>query len=607
MSTPTIQPLLEPADGVRFELGGVLGTRLRAAIDGWLLPAPPANPAMLQMFRDRDRLPRRNLLPWSGEFIGKHLTAGTLVWRLTRDTRLRASLAGLVAELIAAQGEDGYLGAHPTSVRLVGETVEGGKLWDVWGHYHCILGLLLWHKEAGDAAALEAAVRAGDCVWEFFYGQGRRLGEAGAEEMNMAISHGFCLLHRATGEDRFLQAALEVVRDWEKPPAGDYLRVGLAGTPFWKTPKPRWESLHDLQALAELCWITGDEDYRRAFEQHWWSILEGDRHNTGGFTSGEKAVGNPYDPHAIETCCTISWAALSVDMLRLTGNSLVADELELSLYNGILGGQHPTGRWWTYNTPMDGVKKASAHDINFQCREGSPELNCCSVNAPRGLGMLADWAVMQSEAGLTVNYYGPGTVAVRLPSGAEIKLEQTTEYPRAGEISLRLRLSAPVRFPLALRIPTWSRDTSVQINTEGQQNTEAGRYLTLEREWHDGDVILLSLDMSPHFWVGERECTGQASIYRGPLLLAYDRRYNDRDPDDVPTLAADALEWRDVRDSGVSTPWALLELDTEGGPLRLCDFASAGMDGTPYRSWLPMTGLPAQPFDRARPVWAHRP
>lgn len=56
--------------------------------------------------------------------------------------------------------------------------------------------------------------------------------------------------------------------------------------------------------------------------------------------------------------------------LRLTGSSIVADELELSTFNAVLGAQSPSGRWWTYNTPMDGVRLASAHDIVFQARAG---------------------------------------------------------------------------------------------------------------------------------------------------------------------------------------------------------------------------------------------
>jgi DUF1680 family protein len=70
-------------------------------------------------------------------------------------------------------------------------------------------------------------------------------------------------------------------------------------------------------------------------------------------------------------------------VLKLTGDPHAADELELAMLNGGLGAQHPSGRWWTYNTPMDGAREASAHTIVFQARAGTPELNCCSVNGPR--------------------------------------------------------------------------------------------------------------------------------------------------------------------------------------------------------------------------------
>ena len=62
-------------------------------------------------------------------------------------------------------------------------------------------------------------------------------------------------------------------------------------------------------------------------------------------------------------------------MLRLTENSVVADEIELSTLNSVTGLHSHTGRWVTYNTPMEGVRRASAHDIVFQAKEGSPELN----------------------------------------------------------------------------------------------------------------------------------------------------------------------------------------------------------------------------------------
>ena len=136
---------------------------------------------------------------------------------------------------------------------------------------------------------------------------------------------------------------------------------------------------------------------------------------TAASPRGEQATGNPYDRGAIETCCTVAWMAMSVEMLRLTGNSLVADELELSTLNSGLGMMSPSGRWVTYNTPMDGERQASAHTIVFQARAGTPELNCCSVNGPRALGLLCEWAVMRRADGLVLNYYGPGTM--RTPDG----------------------------------------------------------------------------------------------------------------------------------------------------------------------------------------------
>jgi hypothetical protein len=44
---------LERFPDATARFGGFVGERLRAAIEGWLLPAPRANPSLLYMFRDR--------------------------------------------------------------------------------------------------------------------------------------------------------------------------------------------------------------------------------------------------------------------------------------------------------------------------------------------------------------------------------------------------------------------------------------------------------------------------------------------------------------------------------------------------------------------------
>ncbi|MHB0960119.1 MAG: beta-L-arabinofuranosidase domain-containing protein [Pirellulaceae bacterium] len=594
----------------RFQFAGVVGERIAANNSGWLTRAPAADPGLLAMFALRDRQPTPNLMPWAGEFVGKYLMSAIQAIRFDNDPKLAATVKSVIEELIQSQAEDGYLGPFPQEERLL-------KHWDLWGHYHVMLALLMWHEQTGDGAALQACRKAADLVCATYLDTGRRPREAGSTEMNLAIIHALGRLYRTTPEDRYLQMMRVIEQDWEQE--GDYLRTGLAGVEFYRTPKPRWESLPDLQGLLELFLITGDVRYRTAFLHHWNSIRRLDRRNTGGFSSGEQATGTPYESTAIETCCTIAWMALTVDALRLSGNPIAADELELSTFNGMLGAQHPSGSWWTYNTPMNGVREASHHTIVFQSRPGTPDLNCCSVNAPRGLGMLSEWAIMRASDGFAVNYYGPLQARLTLPDGVTVALRQDTRYPLDGTVKIQIQTKEPHEFALRLRIPAWSAKTAVQVvsaqRAAGRKDSRAeeasdqrasggvstspepGSYLVLNRRWTSGDTVELQFDMPLRYEPGGGEMAGRMSVYRGPLLLAYDVLLNDNaPPDPVPCTPSDLQQARvsfpasapDQARIGRFSPWLIVDVPRgDGTVLRLCDFASAGARGSHYVSWLP--------------------
>jgi DUF1680 family protein len=520
----------------------------------------------------RDRQPVPHLVAWAGEFAGKYLISCVESLRLQDRADLRAHTARFVADLIATQAEDGYLGPFPKAQRLLAN-------WDLWGHYHVMQGLLQWHDLTGDAASLAATRRAADLICRTFLDGNHRVFDAGSQEMNMAVAHVLAELYRRTGESRYLAMTNEIVKDWER--AGDYLRTGLAGQAFYQTPRPRWESLHDLQALAELWRITGDAQYRDAFISHWRTIREFDRRNTGAFSGGEKATGDAFAPSPIETCCTVAWIALTCDMLRLTGDPQVADELELSTFNAALGAQHPSGRWWTYNTPMDGERKASAHDIVFQARAGSSELNCCSVNGPRALGMLSEWAVMRDDRGLVINWLGPLSTTT---ADGKVTIHCETNYPVEGHIAWQIKSQEPLR--VRMRIPAWAEGATARIAGQSVA-VKAGTYLEAERLWRESDRVEFDLPLPLRTLPGQREQVGKVSLYRGPLLLAYDQHDNAFDESGIPLLDLTRLPEAQLRSvDNAQTPWLIVELPTPQGPLRLRDFASAGASGTRYHSWL---------------------
>jgi hypothetical protein len=586
---------------IHMRLEGPMAERLDGIIHNWLIPAPDANPGMLEMMRLRDRKPPyENPVPWAGEFAGKYLTSCVLACRLSDDPALRDVTARFVRELIQTQADDGYLGPF-LDKRLMAR-------WDLWGHYHSMLGLWLWHRDTGDAGALRAATRAADLLCATFLDTGKRVHDAGSQEMNMAVIHALGLLYRETKKEPYLRLMREIEQDWQKPPAGDYHRMALRGVEFYQTPKPRWESLHPMLGLAELYRITGDTSYRQALLHWWWSIFRTDVHNYGGFSTSEQAVGNPFQPGAIETCCTVAWMTLSVEALRLSSDSRIADALELASWNAVLGYEHPSGRWCTYDTPMDGKRLASAHSIVFQSRPGTPELNCCSVNGPNGLGLLGQWSVLGGTNSLYLNYYGAGKTEVKLEDGSTWSFLQTTDYPRNGTVAIEVRPPQATALPLFVRIPEWSKETKVSVNGVAVEKAVPGSYLKIERTWKPGDKVKLELDFRLRALRGDQHVRFNTSLLRGPILLAFDQKYNTMDPADMPELDLSSIPLEllpaddAIMKNGTLAPIVAVATQTpEGKRVVLCDFGSAGAYGTLYRSWLPVRNAPPAPFSLLYP------
>ncbi|MDX9973520.1 MAG: glycoside hydrolase family 127 protein [FCB group bacterium] len=591
-----VAPTFRSIPTAEIELQGYLRERIDRIVKNWFQIVPESSPAILQVFRDRDRRPvREPLMPWAGEFAGKFLTSGELNWRVTRDPELRKTLDAFARDLIACQAENGYLGPFPAEARLTGGN------WDVWGHYHCMLGLLLYYEDTQDEFALTACRKMGDLLFETFGPGGPSMTCDGSQgQMNMAVCHGLLLLYEKTGVERYRQLAEYIVHDaWNEPNAGQYLKAALEGKEVWDFPAHRWEALHDYQALPLLYWLTGNQDYRVATERIWRSCVKGDRHNTGGFSSGEGCTGSPYNLGAIETCCTVAWAALSVDMLRLTGESGVADELEWSTLNSALGAVPYSGRGCAYNVPMDGVRTFGV-ELHWQAPKAGPDLNCCSVNAPRPFGMLADWAVMAAPDGLALNFYGPSRIVAPLPTG-HLTIVQETDYPANGHIKLTVSAERPATLNLRLRIPRWSKQTELKVNGEMLPMPVPGTYAEIKREWFEGDVIELTLDFGLRFWVGDEEVAGKVSVFRGPIVFAYDARYNDINPDQLPALDPAKVRIALEPAYGPLPAWLQGTLTCGDATVKVCDVSSAGQTGNQYVTWFPAVNVGPGAKDGAWP------
>ncbi len=128
------KPICRRIPKTSMRINGPVGNYLHSITEQWLLVAPKANPAMLEMFRDRDASPSRQMVNWAGEFAGKYLTGAVQVLRVTDDQKLKAWLKEFVHRLISFQDRDGYLGPWTRQCRLTNLNSAGEHTWDTWGH-----------------------------------------------------------------------------------------------------------------------------------------------------------------------------------------------------------------------------------------------------------------------------------------------------------------------------------------------------------------------------------------------------------------------------------------------------------------------------------------
>ena len=257
---------------------------------------------------------------------------------------------------------------------------------------------------------------------------------------------------------------------------------------------------------------------------------------------------------------------------------------------------------------MNGKRLASAHSIVFQARPGTPELNCCSVNGPNGIGLIGQWGVLNSKDGLYLNYYGPGKTEVRLDDGTTWSFIQKTGYPVNGIVEVEVSPPHAATQALHLRIPEWSQSTKVSVNGAPVENVLPGSYLKIERIWKPGDKVLLELDLRLRALRGDKHVQFNTSLLRGPILLTFDQKYNTMDPADMPELDLNSMalvplpvDDSILKDRPLGPIVALATQAVDGKRVVLCDFGSAGAYGTLYRSWLPVRNAPLAPFQLQHP------
>ncbi|MES2329528.1 MAG: beta-L-arabinofuranosidase domain-containing protein [Bacteroidota bacterium] len=592
--SPAIPDKLFPAQ--KAAMNGFVGEKLQASYQNRILA------------QDVDRLiaPFKNRTEascWQSEFWGKWFTSAVLAYRYHPDPKLKAILDKAVTGLIQTQTPDGYIGNYAEAKRM--------DQWDIWGRKYCMLGLIAYYDLTNNAQSLDAAKKVADHLMQELQSKNAILVKKGNHRGMAASSvlEPITQLYTRTKDKRYLNFAEEIIREWETTD-GPQL-ISKAGTDVsQRFPKPQnwfswdqgqkaYEMMSCYEGLLELYRITGKPQYKEAVEKTWANINETEINIAGSGSSvecwfGGKQLQTMPIAHYQETCVTATWIKLSQQLLRLTGETKYADAIEQTYYNALLGSMKPDGSDWAKYSPLAGQRLEGGD----QCNMG---LNCCVASGPRGLFTLPLTAVMSEKDGARVNFFVDGDYHVQIPGGQSIDITQQTDYPVSGNVKLKLSSTQNEPFTVRIRIPAWSKQSSIIINGNFFSNAPAGQYLEIKRNWKAGDVVDLTLDMRAHL-VQMGETQKSVAIVRGPVVLARDARLGGANVDEAAKPVLNKDGYLDLESAGLNSKgtWMqfkapfILESHKEGPnkpvSLLLCDYASAGNtydERSRFRIWIP--------------------
>jgi uncharacterized protein len=198
-------------------------------------------------------------------------------------------------------------------------------------------------------------------------------------------------------------------------------------------------------------------------------------------------------------------------LLRVTRDSRYGDSMERVMYNTVLGARtlEPDGRAFYYSDyNLKGKRVYSDHIWP-----------CCSGTLPQ---IAADYRIssyFRDGRDVYVNLYLPSTLRWSV-DGKSVSLTQASEYPLSETIRMKLAMAHSAKFAVSLRIPGWAERASVSINGKQIQGAIAvGSFLRVERKWHNGDEIALTLPMSLRLEAVSQRHPDTVALMNGPQVL----------------------------------------------------------------------------------------
>lgn len=447
-----------------------------------------------------------------GHFVGHYLSACSLMYASTSDERFKERAEAIVTGFaecqaaLPAQGyHAGYLSAFPES--FFDRVEQRISVWAPYYTLHKIMaGLLDAYLHCANSQALAVLERL--AAWVKF-----RVDNLSREQMQITLlmefggmNEVFANLYGVTQNPDHLRLSFAFNDDIILKPLenhDDQLDRQHANT---QIPK--------LIGLARQYELTDESPLREAAQFFWERVAFHRSYAIGGNSDDElffpvECFEEHLSPVSAETCNTHNMLKLTRHIFGWEPSAAVMDFYERALFNHILGSQDTDSGMMMYF-----VSLKPGHFKVYNSLENS--FWCCTGTGTESHAKYGDTIYFHSDDTLFVNLF----IASELTWAEKgVVLRQETQFPEADSTHLTIGCEQPTQLKLKIRYPAWASTIQLQINGETESvAAQPGSYITLSREWQNGDRIDIHLPMQLH--TEALPSSEMIALLYGPIVLA---------------------------------------------------------------------------------------
>mgnify|MGYP004532114353 FL=1 len=558
-------------------------------------------------------------LGWRGEYWGKLMRSGSMVYMYSKNEKLYDVLCKYVKKLLKTGGEREAITSYSPLTEFNG--------WDMWSRKYVLLGFYYFSLICKDE---ELKKEITGCMKKQLDYIISKIGENGIDITetsdfwqgvnSSSILEPAVKLYFMTDDKKYLDFAKYIV---ERGAAKEFNLFEYAledkMNPCEYPVTKGYEMMSCFEGLIEYYRATGIEKYKTAAIKFADRIINSEITIIGAagckhecFNHSSVMQFNPeYNGLMQETCVTVTWMKLCAKLYSLTGDIKYMHQIERSSYNAMHGAVNTEGRTCNPKATFDfeffkdvyAIYTSRRTHINgggqafdsyspvmlgergcavggFRPMEDNTKYSgCCIVISGAGLALPMIYSAVSFDNAAVFNFYMNGSGELNI-NGRNVGFEIETKYPTDGAVKITLKdsFSGEIR----LRIPEFSLNTRVVCGGK-EYSPNAGEYFTVSGDWKKGDVILLDIDMNPR--VIDSGADYFAVMY-GPLVLARDARISKvGEPVKMKNLTAEIKKI----DSGSINCRCLFDVKVGDSSFKMMDYASAGKtwnEASAFEAWI---------------------